>query len=645
MRQKSNFNNGSDKIKSILASAGNRSGVYFMYNNKKEILYIGKAKNLQKRLISYCNQSNLSLRIQRMVSQIQFVDYTVTEHEASALLLEANMIKKHKPKFNILLRDDKTYPYILLRKDHIWPQITKSRKNKNKSKGEYFGPFASVDAIHKTLNAMQRAFPLRTCSDYEIINRKRPCMQYQIKRCSAPCVDKISEIKYLNIVNEAKSFLLGKNDKLQPKLQKQMETASQELKYEEAANIRDRIRALNYIQKADGADFRYIKDVDIFVISSLYKNEKNKNYINYKNENYAVQISFYRSGKNYGNRTHFLQIKNNNSKNDILKSFITQFYDNQIPPPIILVNKLPSEKKLIENALSIKSEKKIKIITPLKGENKIAIDVSFQNLKISIAKKISAYDNQSKLINNLAKILYLDNSPSRIEIYDNSHFSGSNMLGVMIVASQEGFLKNEYRKFNMKNNIKLFNSSDDYGMMNEVFNRRFKNFNDKNSKIVKPDLIIVDGGKGQCNTACKVLKKLLIKDVIVIGIAKGKKRNAGDEKIYFSTYKEYTPIKYLKNNLSKEPLVLKKNIPEMYYIQRLRDEAHRFAITAQRIKQKKALTTSILNDIEGIGPSRKKQLILHFGSTKNISEASISDLKKVKGISKINAIKIHSYFE
>tara|TARA_B100000686_G_scaffold305938_1_gene344886 strand:+ start:7007 stop:8941 length:1935 start_codon:yes stop_codon:yes gene_type:complete len=644
LKKLSNFEIGKKIIKSIIPEINNKPGIYFMYNNKKEILYIGKAKNLNKRLKSYYNESNLSLRIQRMVSQISSIDYTITEHEASALLLEANMIKKYKPKFNILMRDDKSYPYILLRKDHNWPQIIKSRKNKNKSKGEYFGPFASVDAVHKTLNALQRVFPLRTCSDFEIINRKRPCLQYQIKRCSGPCTNKINQTEYYQIVDEVKSFLLGKNEKLQPKLQKQMESASTNLKYEVAANIRDRIRALNYIQKAEGADFRHIKDIDIFSIMSL-SNENNKEYLQNENENYAIQISFYRSGKNFGNSAHFVKCEKNTTLGEILKSFIPQFYDNQIPPPIILVNNLPNEKALIEEALSIKSEKKIKIIKPIKGENKKALNISIKNAKISIAKKLSEYNTQNKLIKTLSKKLKLNFIPKRIEVFDNSHFSGSNMLGVMIVASQRGFLKGEYRKYNIKNNTEYFNPANDYGMMNEVFHRRFKKFNEINNNLNKPDLIIIDGGKGQCNIACKVLSKLNIKNIIVIGIAKGKNRNSRNEKIYFSSFKEYVPKSYHKNIMKLQPIKLENNDSEMYYIQRLRDEAHRFAITAQRKKQNKSLTNSILNNIDGIGPVRKKALILHFGSTKNISDAQLSELKKVKGISEKFALKIYSYFQ
>jgi len=641
----SNLEKGQKIIKKAILGLSDKPGIYFMYNNNKEILYIGKAKHLNKRLLSYCNKSNMSIRIQRMVSQISFVDYTITDHEASALLLEVNMIKKYKPKYNILFRDDKSYPYILLRKDHDWSQVIKSRNNKNKDKGDYFGPFASADAVHKTLNSMQRAFPLRTCSDYEINNRNRPCLQYQIKRCSGPCAKKINKLEYNKIILEAKSFLLGKNENLQPKLQAQMDEASNNFKYEEAANLRDRIRALNYIQKAEGSDFRNIKNVDIFVIKKISSTNTYEFSIN-KELHFAIQICFYRAGKNFGNKTHFLKYDHNVNTNEILNSYIPQFYDNNKPPPHILVNKLPTDKNLIENALSLICKKKVKIIKPIKGENKKAISIGIHNINVAIAKRISHYKNQSNLIKLLSKRLNLDAVPKRIEIFDNSHFSGANMLGVMIVATQNGFMRNEYRKFNMKNINNQYNSADDYGMMKEMFLRRYSKFSNKNNKEIlnKPDLIIVDGGKGQCNVACKVLKDLKIKNIIVIGVAKGIKRNAGNETIYFSSYKDYVPSKFNKINALSKAIIIEKENPVLYYVQRLRDEAHRFAINAQRNKQKKSLMNSELNNIMGIGPKRKKLLILHFGSIKNISKASFLDLKEVKGISENFAKKVNNYF-
>ena len=641
MKQILNFVKGAQIVKDYLSKVTNEPGVYFMYNIDKTILYIGKAKNLNKRISSYSKPSNMSLRIQRMVSQIFSIDFITTEHEASALLLEANMIKKHKPKFNILLRDDKSYPYILLRNDHNWQQIIKARGNKVKKKGDYFGPFASVDAVHKTLNAMQRAFPLRTCSDYEIKNRNRPCIQYQIKRCSGPCANLINKDDYSKIVIDAKLFLLGKNNNLQPKLEKSMELASKEFNYEEAAILRDRIRALNFIQKAEGADLRNIKDADVFSITHLRNNIMNKN-----NIYFAIQVFFYRSGKNFGSRTHYLNYIENDNLNSILGSFIPQFYVSQIPPPSILVSHLPDNNSLIERAFYLKHQRKTKIICPQKGENKTAVTLGLNKAKQAIAKKLSEYNNHTNILKELTKTLYLDKAPIRIEIYDNSHFSGSNMIGVMVVASNTGFIKNQYRKFNIRNDINNFKAGDDYGMMEEVFTRRFNKLREdsKNINFPKPDLIIIDGGKGQVSVACKVLKELNIKDITVIGVSKGKQRNAGNEKIHFAPLKAYLPNSN-KNINYRNPLILDKNDPILYYIQRLRDEAHRFAISSQRNKQKSLIKKSVLSEIPSIGAKRKKILLMHFGSIKQISEASLNELNKISGISLNSAKEIYSFFQ
>ena len=641
MKQILNFVKGAQIVKDYLSKVTNEPGVYFMYNIDKTILYIGKAKNLNKRISSYSKPSNMSLRIQRMVSQIFSIDFITTEHEASALLLEANMIKKHKPKFNILLRDDKSYPYILLRNDHNWQQIIKARGNKIKKKGDYFGPFASVDAVHKTLNAMQRAFPLRTCSDYEIKNRNRPCIQYQIKRCSGPCANLINKDDYSKIVIDAKLFLLGKNNNLQPKLEKSMELASKRFNYEEAAILRDRIRALNFIQKAEGADLRNIKDADVFSITHLRNNIMNKN-----NIYFAIQVFFYRSGKNFGSRTHYLNYIENDNLNSILGSFIPQFYVSQIPPPSILVSHLPNNNSLIERAFYIKHQRKTKIICPQKGENKTAVTLGLNKAKQAIAKKLSEYNNHTNILKELTKTLYLDKAPIRIEIYDNSHFSGSNMIGVMVVASNTGFIKNQYRKFNIRNDINNFKAGDDYGMMEEVFTRRFNKLREdsKNINFPKPDLIIIDGGKGQVSVACKVLKELNIKDITVIGVSKGKQRNAGNEKIHFAPLKAYLPNSN-KNINFRNPLILDKNDPILYYIQRLRDEAHRFAISSQRNKQKSLIKKSVLNEIPSIGAKRKKILLMHFSSIKHISEASLNELNKISGISLKSAKEIYNFFQ
>ena len=645
MKISSSFKYGSEIVKKFLPEVGNSPGVYFMYDKNKTVLYIGKAKNLYKRISSYTKQVNMSVRIQRMVSHIDSIDYLTTDHEASALILEANMIKKHKPKYNILLRDDKSYPYILLRQDHAWQQIIKARGNKLPKKGDYFGPFASVDAVHKTLNAMQRAFPLRTCSDFEINNRKRPCIQYQIKRCSGPCAKLINEHDYLEIVNDAKLFLLGKNNNLQPKLEKEMELASSNMNYEEAAMLRDRIRALNFIQKAEGADFRNIKDADIFSITSIDKNEFNTDFIKKSDIYYAIQVFFFRSGKNFGNRTHFIKFMDKTSINSILSSFIPQFYVNQTPPSMILVSHLPNDYKLIEKAFFLEHKNKIKIICPQKGENKKAINMGIDNAKRALAKRMSEFTTHSNLLKSLSREIKMQSIPHRIEIYDNSHLNGSNMLGVMVVSSNLGFEKNQYRKFNLKNNIRLFKSNDDYGMIEEVFYRRFKeNASIKNKYLSFPDLIIIDGGKGQVNVACNVLKKLNINNIIVIGVSKGKERNAGREKIYFSNIETYRP-KNIENMPNFNPLILDKNNPVLYFIQRLRDEAHRFAITSQRKKHLSNVKKSILSEIPGIGPRKRKALMMQFGSVKSISEAPLIELQRVRGISSNLSKEIFNYLK
>jgi len=619
-------------IKKILSNVTDKPGVYFMKDTKGKILYIGKAKNLKKRINSYSNLGRLSVRIKKMLSETFTIDYTITDHEASALLLEANLIKINKPKFNILMRDDKTYPHILIRKDHKWPQIIKSRGKKEKN-GDYFGPFASASAVNQTLNAMQRIFPLRTCNDYEFKNRTRPCIQHQIKRCTAPCVKLIDNKEYVRIVEEAKSFLLGKNKNLQPKLENKMQLAAKKLNYEEAAVNRDRIRALNTIQSAQGADLRHLKDADVFAISSnknLAKNESNTK----KNNIYAIQVFFFRSGKNFGNRTHFIKHHANISSERVLDSFIPQFYDLQLPPTKILVSHLPTEKELIEKAFFIKYKKRIKIIKPNRGESHKAMVLGITNAEQAIAIKISDHNSQKNLLKDLSKKLSLDTIPERIEVYDNSHFSGYNMIGAMIVCTDKGFEKNQYRKFNIKNENSILKPGDDYKMMSQVLERRFENLLDKNdiSFYKKPDLIIVDGGIGQCNSASKVLRKLSINNVNIIGIAKGKKRNSGNEKIYFPSEKNCNPI------------ILSKTDPTLYFIQRLRDEAHRFAISAQRKKSNKSLLRSALDEIYGIGPKKRKSLILHFGSTNIIARSSINELAKVPGIERNLAKEIYNFF-
>jgi excinuclease ABC subunit C len=467
-------------------------------------------------------------------------------------------------------------------------------------------------------------------------------MQYQIKRCSGPCAKLINEDNYSKIVKDAKLFLLGKNNNLQPKLEKEMEVASKNFHYEEAAILRDRIRALNFIQKAEGADLRNIKDADIFTITSVDNNNVNKDFINKSNIYFAIQVSFFRAGKNFGNRTHFIKFIEDTELNSILNSFIPQFYINQLPPPLILVSHLPNNNKIIEKAFYLEHRIKTKILCPLKGENKKAIKIGIDNAKRALAKKISEFNSHSNLLKSLANLLKISSTLNRIEIYDNSHFNGANMMGVMVVSSNLGFEKNQYRKFNLKNNIRVFKDNDDYGMIEEVFYRRFKKLKN-NSEHISPDLIIIDGGKGQVNIACNVLNSLEIRDVIVIGVSKGKDRNAGREKIHFSNIKQYIP-KLIENSKQLNPLILDKNNPVLYFIQRLRDEAHRFAITSQRKKYLSKIKKSILSEIPGIGPKKRKSLMMQFGSVKNISEASLKDISSTKGINSNLSNEIFNFF-
>ena len=629
-------------IRESISKITTKPGVYFMKNKNGNFLYIGKAKNLRKRISSYSNLNKLNPRIKKMISETFSIDYTVTDHEASALLLEANMIKEKKPKFNILMRDDKTYPHILIRKDHEWAQIIKTRGKKTNI-GDYFGPFASAGAVNKTLNAMQRIFPLRTCNDFELKNRNRPCLQHQIKRCSAPCVKYITKSKYQNIVNEAKSFLLGKNKNLQPRLEKLMELSSKNLNYEDAAINRDKIRALNIIQSAEGADLRNIKDADVFSILNEDKTHDFKQ-INSQKTIFAIQVFFFRSGKNFGNRTHFIHHDIKSTLNEILGSFITQFYNLQVPPNKILVNVIPEDKDLIEKAFLFKFKKKIKIHKPTRGEGYKAIQLGLRNSEQALARKKTESISHLTALQELAKTLSIKKMPKRIEIYDNSHFSGSYMTGAMVVYTQSGFQKNQYRKFNLKN-ISA-NPHDDYQMISEVIERRFKRLGNKadDSFNKRPDLIIIDGGLGQCTAATNILKKNKIKDISLIGIAKGKKRNSGNEKIYFPNDKDYTPklLNELKNR--SNPLVLSKFDKTLYFLQRLRDEAHRFAIMSQRNRNKKSFKSSSLDQINGVGPKKRKALILRFGSTKKVSEASIKELCKTTGINDVLATQIFNFF-
>ncbi len=610
MLAKSNFSKGIAIIKRTAKKLPNSSGVYKMMAENNEILYIGKAKYLNKRVFSYSNINALSIRIKRMISLLYKIEFIKTNHEANALLLEASLIKQIKPKYNILLRDDKTYPHILIRKDHEWAQLIKHRGAKKKN-GTYFGPFASASSVNITLNTLQKVFPLRTCSDNELANRTRACLQYQIGRCSAPCVNEISIEKYSNIVKDVKTFLSGNNKKIYTKLNEEMECASKSLRFEEAAKIRDRIKSLADICNYAGTDWSTINNADIF---SIIK----------KDGISAIEVMFCRGGKNFGSRTHYPIHHKHADIKEILSNFIAQFYSFQTPPSLIIISEKIYDLELLRTALNINTKEEIDLITPHSSHTYNAVKFGLLKAEKNLAKKISEKENNCFLLSQLQKTFSLINYPERIEVFDNSHTSGLEAIGGMIVFDKNGFNKKEYRKFN----IKLSKNSDDYGMMSEVIKRRFNRLNDNDPSFnITPSLLLIDGGKGQLSSVIKSLTPNMFQRLDIIAISKGKNRNAGNEKFY--------------NKIGKE-IFLKDNNALLYYLQRLRDEAHRFAINTHRLKR--GNITSELNQIPNIGAKRRKQLILYFGSVSSIKNASIYDLQKVPTISLEISKNIYSYF-
>ena len=607
--------NGLDIIKNKLTNISNKPGIYQYLNSKNEIIYIGKAKNLKKRISSYKNTSSLSNRIQRMVYQINSIETITTKTEVEAFLLESNLIKKNKPKFNIVLRDDKSLPYILITTKNKWPQILKHR-GKQKKIGVYFGPYPSAGVVDKTINSLQRAFLIRSCSDSYFKARTRPCLLHQIKKCSAPCVKKIKEKNYLDLSNQTILFLKGKNKKIQSNLNYEMENYSSKKFYEKAASLRDRIKALNQIQEKQSINISSIGDADIISI-------KKKNY------KACIQIFYFRGGQNLGGRYYFPRHEENEKEENILQSFIGQYYSDKIVTKLILINKKVPERSLLINALNKKSSYKINIEIPLKGQKKIIVKDAEKNAEKELDRK---FDEQKDNIFFLQKIkiaFKLKKIPKTIEIYDISHISGEFAVGAMVSFNKDGFIKNNYRKFNIKGKFKrkdVISKGDDYSMIYEVVNRRLK----KSSKTISfPDLMIIDGGKGHFNTALNALKNCkLEKKIELASIAKGEKRNEGNETFYV---KENKKIKF------------KTNDKTLFFLQRLRDEAHRFAITSHKTRRSK-ISKSILDEIEGIGPNKKRDLLKYFGSSEQIRLAQLIEIEKVKGINKNIAKKIYNFF-
>ncbi len=602
----------SDVVKTLTSSPG----VYRMIDDDGNPLYVGKAKNLKRRVANYSRPAKLAIRLKRMIAATRSMEIVETHTEVDALLLESNLIKKLKPRYNVMLRDDKSFPHILLTSNNDWPQLIKHR-GKRAGEGEYFGPFASAGAVNKTLAALQRAFPLRNCSDNMFANRNRPCLQYQIKRCSAPCVDRISSKDYNIIVDEARDFLTGKNRNLQKGFLARMEKAVRNMEYETAAIFRDRIKALTQIQAHQDINVQSLGNADIIAVFG------SKGLV-------CIQVFFFRNGQNLGNRSYFPARAGGLRLAEVLAAFLGQFYTDKTPPQVVLVNETLPESGLIADALSIRANRKVTINKPSRGPKRVLVDHVFANAKEALARRMAESGTQRRLLEGLADTLKLGSLPKRVEIYDNSHISGTKAVGGMVVAGTDGLLKQAYRKFNIKN--QNLAPGDDYGMMREVFTRRFRRALQEDPDRQSgnwPDLVLIDGGQGHLTVVSEVMAELTIGDIPVVAIAKGTERDAGRERFFME---------------GRRSFMLKPNDPVLYFLQRLRDEAHRFAIGSHRALRKKVIGESPLNGIPGVGAKRKQALLHHFGSARGVGGAGISDLEGVYGISSPLAKKIYDHF-
>lgn len=609
---------GVDVIKDNLSRLPNKPGVYRMFGEDDTVLYVGKAKSLSARVSSYTRIGGHTQRIAAMILATARMEFVVTETETEALLLEASLIKSLKPRFNILLRDDKSFPYILIRRDHDAPQVLKYRGSK-KDRGDYFGPFASANAVTRTIDTLQKAFLLRTCEDSVYSTRQRPCMLHQIKRCSAPCVGLIETEAYQELADQAADFLRGKATDLQANLATEMEAAAEDMAFERAASLRDRIRALAHVRAQQDINPDGIEEADIFSIAM-------------EGGLSAVQVFFIRAGQNWGATIHFPRHEKSEDMSDILAAFLVQFYDKRPPPRLILTNQDPADSDLIAEALALKADRKVEIRAPQRGEKRGLVEQATRSAAEALSRKLAESASQTRLLGEVAKAFDLEESPQRIEIYDNSHIQGSNMVGGMVVAGPEGFKKGQYRKFNIKDDA--IEPGDDYGMMREVMRRRFARAlkeRDEGNGANWPDLVLIDGGLGQLNSVIEAISDLGLSpaEVNLVSIAKGVERNAGREQFF---------------QPGRAPFRLPENAPVLYYLQRLRDEAHRWAIGAHRAKRSAAIKKNPLDEIEGIGPSRKKALLQYFGSAKGVARAKLADLKEVEGVSAALAERIYGHF-
>ena len=604
-------------IKDFVSRLPDRPGVYRMLDDRQQVLYVGKAKSLKKRVSSYTRYDRHPVRIKRMIRATSDMEFVVTETETEALLLEATLIKRLKPRYNILLRDDKSFPYILIRKDHPAPQLVKHRGARN-IKGDYYGPFASANAVNRTVDTLQRAFGLRTCSDSVYEQRTRPCMLYQIKRCSGPCTGEISLEDYRADMRDASDFLNGKSERLRGRMQKQMQAAAKEMQFEKAAAIRDRLRALAHVTTANsGINPTTFTDGDVIGLHAAGGQT-------------CVQVFFFRAGQNWGNSSHFPRHPKDQTEEEVMEAFIAQFYaDKPIPKDIYVSHDLPEE-TLVEEALSARSGRKVSVTRPQRGEKRKIVARAVKNAEEALSRKLAESASQARLLEAVRERFGMAEAPERIEIYDNSHIQGTNAIGAFVVATPEGFDRRAYRTFNIKDDKA---AGDDFAMMREVFRRRFERLakEAKSGKGVQwPDLLLVDGGKGQLSSVTEVLGDLdMLDKVTLVAIAKGVDRDAGRETFYMN---------------GREPFMLPPRAPELYYLQRLRDEAHRFAIGTHRARRKKQMKQNPLDAIPGVGPGRKKALLQHFGSAKGVKGASVEDLSAVDGVSRKLAETIHDYF-
>ena len=608
--------NGLSVLTRTIKTLSSSPGVYRMVGVNGEVLYVGKAKNLKKRVSSYLRLERIPMRLQRMVFNTHSCEIITTHTEAEALLLESNLIKQLKPRYNILLRDDKSFPYILIEIEHEFPRIVKHRGARKKGI-EHFGPFASARAVNSTLTALQKVFLLRTCTDSVFANRTRPCLLYQIKRCAAPCVGYVNKETYGDYLRQAREFLRGDSHALQTELAKLMDTASARLDYEAAASFRDRIRAMTAIQAHQGINFDGIGEADVVAIYRIGNRS-------------CIQVFFFRNGQNFGNRAYYPAHAADDTDGEIIEAFIGQFYASYPPPKEILLNTTPPHREVLEAALALRAKRKIKISMPKRGGRRKLIDHTAINAREALERRLAENTAQRELLEGTAKVLELNTTPERIEVYDNSHTSGAHMVGAMIVTGPSGLIKTAYRKFNIKSaNLA---PGDDYGAMREVLTRRFSRAQKEDpdrSRGQWPDLVLLDGGQGQLNAGLSVFEDLGIDDIALAAIAKGPNRNAGREQLFLP---------------DKTPFTLPSNHPVLYFLQRLRDEAHRYAITAHRSKRSKTIGQSLLDEIAGIGTVRKKSLLRHFGSSKAVSVAGLADMKAAPGINAITAKNIYDHF-